>query len=110
MDTYYLKVFQDWPTWVDQGLVDELYLWFRATSDVREVELKTLQAAEIIRGRCPLIAELSCYHVGSFQDPRLLMEAARRARGSGADAVGIYRSHAVEQLGLWDTVERIAGL
>ena len=24
----YLKGFQDWPAWVDQGLVDEVHLWF----------------------------------------------------------------------------------
>lgn len=106
----YVKVFQDWPTWVDQNLLDELHLWFRTTSDVRRVERQVSEAVKRIRGRCPVVAELSCYHVGSFQDPDVLMEAARRARGSGADAVGIYRSHAVEQLGFWPLVEKIAVL
>ncbi len=104
----YLKVFQDWPAWVDQKLVDEIHLWFRTTSDVSEVERQVRQAAEIIKGRCPLVAELSCYHVGSFQDSKLLLEAARRARANGADAVGIYRSHAVEQLDFWPLIEQIA--
>ena len=106
----YLKVFQDWPLWVDQQLVDEIHLWFRTTSDVSEVERQVRQAAEIIKGRCPLVAELSCYHVGSFQDSKLLLEAARRARANGADTVGIYRSHAVEQLDFWPLIGRIASL
>ena len=106
----YVKVFQDWPTWVDQNLVDELHLWFRTTSDVRRVERQVSAAVKRVAGRCPVVAEFSCYHVGSFQDPDLLMEAARRAYGSGAEAAGIYRSHAVEQLGFWPLVEKIAAL
>ena len=61
----------------------------------------------MVNGRVPLIAEISCYHPGSFQDPKSLLEAAIRARGNGADAVGLYRSHAVEQLNLWPVVEQI---
>ena len=106
----YVRVFQDWPTWVDQNLVDELHLWFRTTSDVRRVERQVAAAVKRVAGRCPVVAEFSCYHVGSFQDPDLLMEAARRAYGSGAEAAGIYRSHAVEQLGFWPLVEKIAAL
>ena len=106
----YLKVFQDWPAWIDQEFVDEIHLWFRTTSDVDEVERQVRQAAEIIKGRCPLVAELSCYHVGSLQDPKLMLEAARRSKANGADAVGIYRSHAVEQLDFWPLVEQIASM
>ena len=103
----YLKVFHDWPTWIDEGLIDEFYIWFRTTSDLNEVESQTKHAAEVVNGRVPLIAEISCYHPGSFQDPKSLLEAAIRARGNGADAVGLYRSHAVEQLNLWSVVEQI---
>ena len=106
----YLKVFHDWPTWVDEGLVDEFYIWFRTTSDLGEVERQTKHAADIIKGRMPLIAEISCYHPGSFQEPDALLEAAVTARGSGADAIGLYRSHAVEQLNLWSVVEAIGKL
>jgi hypothetical protein len=106
----YRNALLDWPAWVSQKSIDEMHLWFRTTSDPREVETFTKQAAVAIAGRCPLIVELSCYHVGSFQQPAVLMEAARRARGSGADGIGLYRSHAVEQLGFWPVVERIASL
>ena len=103
----YLKGFQDWPAWLDEGLVDEFYLWFRTTSDLGEVERQTRHASDVVGGRVPLIVELSCYHPGSFQEPDILLEAAKRARGNGADAVGLYRSHAVEQLNLWPIVEQI---
>jgi len=106
----YLNDLQDWPTWVDNDLLDELYLWFRTTSDLREVERLTSYAATRVNGRVPLIAELSCYHPGSFQDSQVLLEAARRAKGSGADAVGVYRGHAVDQLDLWHVLSRIAAL
>ena len=106
----YMNVFQDWSAWLDRGLLDELFIWFRTTSDLREVERQTRHAAEVVNGRIPLIVELSCFHPGSFQRPDTLLEAARVARANGADAVGVYRSHAVEQLDLWSTVEQIRKL
>ncbi len=104
----YLKVFHDLRAWVDKKVVDELFLWFRTVSDPEEVGRQTRQVADVVRGRCPLIVELSCYHVGSFQDPKLMLEAARRAKDSGADSVGMYRGHAVDQLDFWPLVEEIS--
>ena len=66
--------------------------------------------AKINSNRVPLIAELSCYHPGSFQQPEMLLEAARVALDNGADAVGVYRSHAIEQLDLWSVLEKISTL
>ena len=109
-EDHYLKVLQDWRAWVDEGLVDELYLWFRTSSDLEALERQTTYAADVIKGRCPLIAELSCYHPGSFQEPALMVEAGRVARANGADAVGVYRSHAVDQLGFWPVLEELAKL
>ena len=104
----YLKVFHDLRAWVDKKVVDELFLWFRTVSDPLEVGRQTRQVADVVRGRCPLIVELSCYHVGSFQDPKLMLEAARRAKDNGADSVGMYRGHAVDQLDFWPLVEKIS--
>ena len=106
----YIKVFQDWPTWIDENLVDEFYIWFRTTNDLEEVKRQTKYAADIINGRTPFIVELSCYHPGSFQEPEILVEAARVARDNGADAVGLYRSHAVEQLNLWSAVDNMRNI
>lgn len=106
----YLKVLQDWPAWIEQGFLDEFYLWFRTNSDLAALERQTTQAADTIKGRVPLIVELSCYHPGSFQEPDLMLEAARRARANGADVVGVYRKHAVEQLDFWPVLEAIGKL
>lgn len=104
----YIKVLQDWPSWLDDGTVDELYVWWRTDSDLGRLERQARHVADVVAGRCPFIAELSCYHPGSFQDPELMVEGARVARANGADAVGVYRSHAVEQLGLWSALEQMA--
>ena len=105
-----MKVFLDWEAWVREGLVDELHLWFRTASDGAALEERVAHMAAVTSGHCPLIAELSCYHPGSYQDPDVMLEMARQARGSGADTVGIYRAHAVDQLKLWPVVEKIASL
>ena len=106
----YLKALHDWPAWVDAGVFDEMFFWFRTNSDLNALARQTAHAADVINGRCPVIAELSCYHPGSFQDPNLMIEAGRIARNNGADALGIYRSHAVEQLDFWHVLEKFSGL
>ena len=100
----------DWPAWAERGVLDELYLWFRTESDPDAVERRVGHAARVVAGRIPLYVELSCYHAGSFQEPELLLAGARRALAAGADAVGVYRHHAVDQLDLWDTLAAIGRL
>ena len=39
-----------------------------------------------------------------------MLRAAEVAMGCGADGVGIYRSHAVEQLNFWPVLEKMAKL
>jgi hypothetical protein len=45
-----------------------------------------------------------------FQEPGLLMDGSRRALTAGADGVGVYRHHAVDQLDLWGTLAAIGRL
>ena len=106
----YIKVLQDWPAWVEQGIVDELYIWWRTDSDPKNVERQAKHVAETVNGRVPFIAELSCYHPGGFQTAERLLEGARAAKANGADALGLYRSHALEQLDLWDALEEMGRL
>ena len=47
---------------------------------------------------------------GYVRGAEALVEAARLALGAGASAVGVYGSDAVEQLDLWDAMERISRL
>ena len=106
----YLKLLQDWPAWIEQGILDEFYIWFRTNSDLQALERQIRHAVEVIDGRVPVIAELSCYHPGSFQDPELMVTAGKIALDNGATGVGIYRSHAVEQLNFWPVLEKLGKL
>ncbi|MEM7125313.1 MAG: family 10 glycosylhydrolase [Chloroflexota bacterium] len=106
----YLKLLHDWPAWIEQGLLDELYIWFRTDSDLTKLERQIRHTVEVANGRVPVIAELSAYHPGSFQDPELMLRAGQIVMENGADGVGIYRSHAVEQLNLWPVLEKLGKL
>ena len=106
----YAPRFQDWPAWVEQGLCDEMHLWFRTTTDLPTIERHCRHFVDTVAGRMPTVAEFSCYHPGSLQDPAAMMEAARIARATGMDGLGIYRSHAVEQLGFWPLLEAMTRL
>ena len=101
----YVPRMQDWPAWVEQGLCDEMHLWFRSTTDIPTIERHCRHFVDTVAGRMPTMAEFSCYHPGSLQDPNAMMEAARAARAAGMDGLGIYRSHAVEQLEFWPLLE-----
>ena len=106
----YLKLLHDWPAWVEAGAFDELFFWFRTNSDLDALERQMNHAATAINGRCRVIAELSCYHPNSFQEPDLMKKAGRIALDNGADAVGIYRTHGVEQLDFWPVLKEFSRL
>ena len=106
----YIKVLQDWPAWIENGIIDELYIWWRTSSEIKLVEEQSKYVADIVNGKIPFIAEFSCYHPGSFQTSQHLIDGAKAAKANGADAVGLYRSHAVEQLNLWDALEKMGKL
>ncbi len=101
---------QDWPTWVDEGLADEMHLWFRSTTDLGVIERQARHMVDTVRGRVPVVAEFSCYHPGSLQTADAMMDAARATRAAGVDGLGIYRSHAVEQLRFWPLLEAMTQL
>jgi uncharacterized lipoprotein YddW (UPF0748 family) len=102
----YTKRLYDWKAWVDQGIVDELYLWFSRRTDTKEIERQTAMFARAVDGRCPLSVGFSSYTPASFQYPDEMLEAGRAARASGAKTMGIYRGHSVAQLGLWPVLEQ----
>ena len=37
-----------------------------------------------------------------------MLEAARRARANGADGVGIYRDHSLDQLDFWPVLKQMS--
>lgn len=106
----YLRKGTNWADWLDAGALDEMHIWFREENDMAVIERQLQHAAAVVAGRVPLVVELSCYHAGSVQRPEQMMDAARLALANSADAVGIYRHHAVDQLGLWGTLAEIGRL
>ena len=103
----YLKVGQDWEKWVSEGLIDELYIWFRTTNNLNEVSDGVDNFVRKVNDRCPVIAEFSCYHPGSFQDGEKILKASSIAKSKGANSVGIYKAQSVEQLNLWPTLNQM---
>lgn len=106
----YRKAMQDWESWVEQGIVDEMHLWFRSTTDLPTIARHCRHMTETVAGRVPVVAEFSCYHPGSLQTAEGMTAAAEAAREAGMDGLGIYRSHAVEQLGFWPLLAAMAGM
>ena len=106
----YLKVGQDWEKWVSEGLIDELYIWFRTTNDLNEVSDGVDNFVRKVNGICPVIAEFSCYHPGSFQDESEILKVANIAKSKGVNSVGIYKAQSVEQLDLWPVLNKISDL
>jgi len=109
-ETGYLKVGQDWEKWVSEGLIDELYIWFRTTNDLNEVSDGVDNFVRKVNGRCPVITEFSCYHPGSFQDESEILKAASISKSKGANSVGIYKAQSVEQLNFWPIFKKMSHL
>ena len=74
------------------------------------VKKQTNHVSKLLKNKIPLIVELSAYHPNSFQDDEILIEAGKIAMENGASGLGIYRSHAIEQLNLWDTLSKLGDL
>ena len=106
----YVKVLQDWPTWVGNQYIDEFYLWFRTNSNIKDVKKQTRYVSDIIQNRCPLVVELSCYHPDSFQTKQQITDAANAALNNGANCVGVYQSFAISQLDLWEAISEVSKL
>ena len=97
-----------WGEWVEKGLVDGIYLWFRE-ADMDFLRSAVDSAARLSNGQVPIYAEFSCYHEGSFQSPDLLLEAFEVCRQTGKlSGYGFYRADAIEAYNLWEAVEEIA--
>ena len=106
----YLKLLHDWPTWLEQGLVDEFYIWFRT-----KLRPRRAQAAVVLRRRSRRrehTRHCRALLLPSRQLPTARPDAARRRAGAGLRRRRrrIYRSHAVEQLDFWPVLEKMGKL
>ncbi|HHY96169.1 MAG TPA: family 10 glycosylhydrolase [Firmicutes bacterium] len=102
----YLGQFTPWWEW--QG-IDSLCLW-HLTDDPGRVHDETEWATIKAPGGTAVVAQLACYGQNRLNNAELLLEAGRQAVDAGARRLGVYRADAVESLGLWAAVERLAAM
>ena len=100
------KRLQDWPAWVEAGLVDEIHIR-HLTGNLAHIFEDTHVAARTVAGRVPLVAQLVCWGPPKLVTPDLLRQGADAALAAGADEVGVYRADTIERLNLWDAVRSL---
>lgn len=101
------KRFQNWPEWVEEGLVDEIHIR-HLTGNQGHIFEDTRAAARAVAGRVPLVAQLVCWGPPKLVTPELLRQGADAALAAGADDVGVYRADSIERLNLWGAVRTLA--
>ena len=98
---------QDWPVWVDEGIIDEIHIR-HLTGNLAHIYEDTAAAAATIAGRVPLLAQLLCWGNNKLVTPALIRDGANTALAAGADQVGIYRGDRISELHLWEAARSIA--
>ncbi len=98
---------QDWPVWVDEGIIDEIHIR-HLTGNLAHIYEDTAAAAATIAGRVPLVAQLLCWGTNKLVTPALMRDGASTALAAGADQVGIYRADRISELHLWEAAGSIA--
>ena len=98
---------QDWPAWVDEGIIDEIHIR-HLTGNLAHIYEDTAAAAATIAGRVPLLAQLLCWGSNKLITPALMKDGASTALAAGADQVGIYRADRISELHLWEAAGNIA--
>ena len=101
------KRLQDWPIWVEEGLVDEIHIR-HLTGNLAHIFEDTRAAARAVAGRVSLVAQLVCWGPPKLVTPGLLRQGADAALAAGADEVGVYRADSIERLNLWDAVRTLS--
>ena len=107
------KMMFDWPTWVEEQLIDVLYprfwltppMWWPVAPPEVAEELSTIKKQ--IGDKCQVIAGLVCLG-GNDNIAELTERAAGAALDEGADGLGVYRADAVEAFGLWGMLENLS--
>ena len=98
---------QDWPIWVDEGIIDEIHIR-HLTGNLAHIYEDTAAAASAIAGRVPLVAQLVCWANNKLVTPALIKDGASTALAAGADQVGIYRADRISELNLWEAAGCVA--
>jgi hypothetical protein len=104
--TYLKLALQDWRTWAKMGIVDTLII-APYTRDFGLIYDSVSRARAVIPDRIRINCMIACYG-GNLNTPELLRKGVDVAVAAGADEVSIYRSDAIWELELWETIGEIA--
>lgn len=123
-----LGSFVDWPTWVDEGLVDTVMLNIEnfdlCDIDPMRIIREARDARAIVRDRARLLLGIWCYNTrdASVAEGRRCLELAINAASyGGADGVVLWESTPIHgwgssvgggggvDIGLWSTVQALSG-
>jgi uncharacterized lipoprotein YddW (UPF0748 family) len=119
--------FVDWPTWVEEGLLDEVMV-VHENFDLCELDLmrlfrETQAAREIVDNKARLMMALWCYNTKDHsvaEGKRCLELAVNAAMQAGADGVVLWESTPIHgwgsavgggggvDIGLWDQIKQLA--
>jgi hypothetical protein len=119
--------FVDWPTWVEEGLLDEVMV-VHENFDLCELDLmrlfrETQAAREIVDNKARLMMALWCYNTKDrsvAEGKRCLELAVNAATQAGADGVVLWESTPIHgwgsavgggggvDIGLWDQIKQLA--
>ena len=103
----YLKSsLQDWRTWANMGIVDQLNV-AHYTRDFDRIYHAVQRVRNAVPARTRINCFLACYG-GNLNEPALLQKGVDVSIAAGADEVTIYRSDAIWELDLWETIGEIA--
>jgi hypothetical protein len=103
-----LSSMNNWKDWLDKGYIDGVVtmIYERNTNNT----LKNIAIAnKAIANRVPLIPMIACWG-GNLNTPELLMEGSRKCIQVGCSGLAYYRSDAIDELNMWDTIKEVAAL
>jgi hypothetical protein len=101
-----LNSMNDWKEWLDKGYIDGVVtmIYERDTNNT----LKNIAIADkTIAGRVPHIPMIACWG-GNLDTPEMLREGSRKCLQAGCSGLAYYRSDAIYELNMWDTIKEVA--
>ncbi|MBU2496209.1 MAG: hypothetical protein KJ935_06920, partial [Candidatus Omnitrophica bacterium] len=119
--------FVDWPTWVQEGLIDEVMViiqnWDLCALDCQEVYRETEAAKEIVGSKARLMMAFFCYNPNDrpvTEGKKQLEAAVTAAMRAGADGVVLWETTGIHgwgssigggagvEIGLWQKVKELS--
>lgn len=97
---------RSWRDWVNMGIIDKICLGMYSR-DFKSFYEGIRQARATCPDRTKIDIMIACWG-GNLNTPKLLKKGAEVSLAAGVDEIAIYRSDAIDQLNLWDTIDEIS--